>query len=1181
MLNPVTVIELVARERARLSRVLSVWGGALVLAATAAVLAVAAVVLGGGRWMALPAVFPFVAWALAAAAAVGLVLFTIRHVRADASTARVAAAIEQERRLRLGALRGALEVGHLGALGRRGARELVARLQASVPRQAALAPRLRQTAGYRALAGLGIAVLALGSLGAAAVGVPDGWGAVIHPIEAWRGTLLSAIRVAAPRDVPRGHEAHVHVMAEGRQRLRVSTRATGAPWASAWYPVVRGRVDLTTGPISAELAVVATDGRATSDTVVVRASDRPFVGGLAMRAVYPSYLHRAEEPLAAGEVARVPRGTRIEITGEASATLASIALVRGRDSVALQPTGRRFAGRLFAELPGGQWSWQATAASGAITDVPPPLGVDVIPDSAPHVEIVSPSHDTTITVGDRISVAIAASDDHALALVQLRTWRTPAVGDPLPAIVQPVSDSAVPQWSGSVELDLAARGLQPGDALRLVAEATDGSPWHQTSVSQERVLRVPSLTEQRMLVRAAADSAVSTAAATAAAQRQLQQQTEEAARARGARSGGANGTSTSSSARSTMSYESAERAKALANQQRELANRVQQLQRQTQQLERQLKQAGALDSALSAELRQAQQLLNDALTPEMRDQLAKLDQNADSLRGGDTHQSLEQLTRQQQQMRAQLERSLDILKRAALEGAMQTLHDEARDIAKEERSRSGTPPTSPQTAAAQARADSAALAKARSDSAHAAATAARKGDLPLSQSEPQLANNRPAQPASPRQDATRQPETAKLQSGTPPSAGQRPSDEQLTERSRALSKDVEQLAQRLAEQQAQTGAQQVSAARDHVDSSAQAMSQRQTANAASQMDRAAQQLGNARQQQIQDWKNALTQQLDRSIQETMQLARQESQLAQQAQQAQQADEKKAVQAGQSAVQQGAERAGQQLQKASRQSAMVSGNSQRALGQAQTKVQNATKQAEQQMASGATASQSGSSSGDQSGNSGQTAAAMRAAADALNQAAAAMMQDRERAASATSASGLAEMLQEMQQMAKAQASINAQAQGLSLNPGSQSPGGGPNPSARAVAEGQRKLAESLDRLGDDDVSGRAQGLASEAHQIADALARSGVEPQTLVRQQRLYHRLLDAGHTLEQDERDSTGKRVAEAATGREQFTPGDAPVDGRSAVRFREPSWAELRGLSADERQMVLEYFKRINAQSP
>jgi hypothetical protein len=71
-------------------------------------------------------------------------------------------------------------------------------------------------------------------------------------------------------------------------------------------------------------------------------------------------------------------------------------------------------------------------------------------------------------------------------------------------------------------------------------------------------------------------------------------------------------------------------------------------------------------------------------------------------------------------------------------------------------------------------------------------------------------------------------------------------------------------------------------------------------------------------------------------------------------------------------------------------------------------------------------------------------------------------------------------------------------------------------------------------------------------------------------------MLDAGRTLEQDERDENGKREAQAARAREGVSPqGDAR--GRDAVKFREPTWNELRGLTPEERRAVIEYFKRIN----
>ncbi len=68
---------------------------------------------------------------------------------------------------------------------------------------------------------------------------------------------------------------------------------------------------------------------------------------------------------------------------------------------------------------------------------------------------------------------------------------------------------------------------------------------------------------------------------------------------------------------------------------------------------------------------------------------------------------------------------------------------------------------------------------------------------------------------------------------------------------------------------------------------------------------------------------------------------------------------------------------------------------------------------------------------------------------------------------------------------------------------------------------------------------------------------------------------------EQDERDESGKREARAATGTEVFAPGTDKVEGKATTRFREPAWNELRGLTAEERRLVLEYFKRINADQP
>jgi hypothetical protein len=209
---------------------------------------------------------------------------------------------------------------------------------------------------------------------------------------------------------------------------------------------------------------------------------------------------------------------------------------------------------------------------------------------------------------------------------------------------------------------------------------------------------------------------------------------------------------------------------------------------------------------------------------------------------------------------------------------------------------------------------------------------------------------------------------------------------------------------------------------------------------------------------------------------------------------------------------------------------------------------------------------------------QAANTLGEAAEALNRAAASLARDRERANSANSATGFAEMLQQMQEMANKQGSINAQAQGLMPLPGQGQMSPDNQATARALARQQRGIANQLEELGDAAGGERAGELAKEARALADALEQTRVDAQTQARQQQLFRRLLDAGRSLEKEEREDNDKREAKAATGDDRFDPGRASQRGREAVRYREPEWSDLRGLTADERRAILEYFKRINA---
>src|SRR5215471_17105930 len=130
-----TVLELVDRERARLRRMHLLAGFALAVGATALVLAIGASALGSARWMALPRPLPFLV-CFVVVADVAVVFWTARQLDRRATRSSVAAAIEREQALRAGALRGVIEVADSGALGRRAADVVSARLTPAGPRLA-------------------------------------------------------------------------------------------------------------------------------------------------------------------------------------------------------------------------------------------------------------------------------------------------------------------------------------------------------------------------------------------------------------------------------------------------------------------------------------------------------------------------------------------------------------------------------------------------------------------------------------------------------------------------------------------------------------------------------------------------------------------------------------------------------------------------------------------------------------------------------------------------------------------------------------------------------------------------------------------------------------------------------------------------------------------------------------
>jgi len=1092
------VLELVRGESRRLTRMATIALVILPLVAALGTLAAAASWLDAGRWLSLPPFVPLATWLVTMAAAVALGVLLRRRLMARAAPHAVAEAIEREQGLRRGALTGLMEVEGSGVFAQFASEQLGAQLAVAASRPA---PHLRRRLRRAALfAGIAFAqVLALAS--ASWAKRPDGWQALLHPIDAWRGALVAPLSFTdAPSRALRGAPLSLTLSAPGRTVVQVRWRATGGDWQVVMSPVDSlGHAEARIPSADADLVVLASDGRLGRDSILVRVVDRPFVGDITLTATYPAYLARAEEQLPSDAPIRVPAGTQLRIAGAASEPLAQVALValgaRGSDGarIALTPVGARFSGR-FTPRSSEVWRWDVAGTSAERLDVPPPIDIEVVVDSLPRVEILSPTGEVMVAPDARVMLELLAQDDQALARVALRLSRVGATGAPREIVL---SERREALWSGAASAELASFGLTPGEAVQAVLVARDAAPGAREAVSAPVILRVATAGQAREAARDAAEAAVAAVDAAVADQKALAERTANEARTRSDRTEAqraedqraAQRPSAAQPPREALGYEGAERAREIGEQQRELTGRVDQLEEAARELEDRLREAGALDSGLARQLQDAQRMLREAMTPEMAAALERLQSSTEQLDGQRTRQSMADLAAQQQRMRQTLERSAEMLRRAALEGQMQTVADQARDLAQAQR---------------------------------AMADSARPG-------------------SEMRQDA-----------------------ERMQRESQELARAAQTLSQRLEQAEAKPGAEATARGAQQAQQAAQQMQNAGSdpgaaGQAAESMERAAESLADARGQQVAEWKAELTGALDQSVQELMQMAREQDALAEQARDAQ---DPSSMRGAQSALQQGVQAAQQRLDAEGRRSTLLSPRSQELMQRAQQRSAQATREASE-------------------GRRGQSEQAMREAADALRQAAAQLTRDRERASSARSATGMAELLQQMQQLAQQQGGLNSQMQ--SLLPMAQQQGArqgldaATRDQARQLARAQREVAQQLDDIADADPTGRAQELAREARALAAALDQGAVDPATQARQERLFRRMLDAGRSLEQDQRDETQRRESRAARAGDRVTPtGDGR--GAPAERFAVPTWEELRGLSAEDRRLVIEYFRRLNA---
>lgn len=132
----------------------------------------------------------------------------------------------------------------------------------------------------------------------------------------------------------------------------------------------------------------------------------------------------------------------------------------------------------------------------------------------------------------------------------------------------------------------------------------------------------------------------------------------------------------------------------------------------------------------------------------------------------------------------------------------------------------------------------------------------------------------------------------------------------------------------------------------------------------------------------------------------------------------------------------------------------------------------------------------------------------------------------------------------------------------------------------MAQGQQSVASDLGDLAEqpgaqEEALGDLEQLAREAELLAQQLAQGRLTPDIVRRQERLFHRLLDAGRSLEREEFSDERESEVPGSFVRPEVLPLTA--DQLGVMRYRLPDANRLQRLSPAVRQLVIEYFERLN----
>ncbi len=381
----------------------------------------------------------------------------------------------------------------------------------------------------------------------------------------------------------------------------------------------------------------------------------------------PAYTGLPGVSATGGEITALA-GSVVDFVGEVNQAIGAGRWVFGAESAAVVIAGgepNRFSGRFVVQRD-GELRLALVPVSGGGAQTVARVAVRAIPDEPPLVRVFLPGRDIDLPMTMQVPLGINSIDDFGLGELWLHYGKVEIDRVVrLKRLAGEKEDTTFYLW------DLADAGLLPGDALRYYVRVTDNDrvAGPKSGRSEVFVVRFPTMSE---IYASAVQQTQSTSAALAPIQGEQAKVGEELARL-----------SEEIKKNRELSWEERRRLEEVVGEQQRLFAELAAVQEELERKAAELLEGMNWDQETFAALNELQELMNQLLSPELRSVLQELQQRLGE-RSGEIRQALERMRREQEKLKAGLQRALEFLKMAMEEQRLEALARQAEELAQEE-----------------------------------------------------------------------------------------------------------------------------------------------------------------------------------------------------------------------------------------------------------------------------------------------------------------------------------------------------------------------------------------------------------------------------------------------------------------------------------------------------------------